>query len=182
MDHDISPPWTSLNMVKTLKVGILIAPSAHRAVQKGKASLMVNNRANYQRQSYMSDAPIGMQAVFILASDDEDHPVPAINEEHKLYFNLHLISLMFTWNTAQYDTWDVHEAHPPYICNVDQSMHNELKVPITEIKEGSLYEGSLCWCSLSWIGTPTLADILGITSRGRATARYLEKDNIPSQI
>ena len=89
---------------------------------------------------------------------------------------------MFTRNTAHYDTWDVHEAHPPYICNVDESMHNELKVPITEIKEGSLYEGSLCWCSLSWIGTPTLADILGITSRGRATARYLEKDNIPSQI
>ena len=44
MDHYTSPSLTSLNMVKTLKVGILVAPSAHRAVQKGKASLMVNHQ------------------------------------------------------------------------------------------------------------------------------------------
>ena len=49
----------------------------------------------------------------------------------------------------KFDPWDVCEAHPPYMCNVDQSVHKELKVPITEIKEGNIYKGSHCW-TLPW--------------------------------
>ena len=56
---------------------------------------MVNNRATYQRQSWIPDAAAGEQALFIPTSSDNSHPVPAVIEEHKPYFNPHIISLMF---------------------------------------------------------------------------------------
>ena len=68
---------------------------------------MVNNKVSYQRQSWIPDAPTGMQAVFIPTTSDENHLVPAIIKEHKLYFNPHVISLMFTWDTGDCITWDV---------------------------------------------------------------------------
>ena len=68
---------------------------------------MVNNMATYQRQSWISDAPAGEQVVFIPTASDNNHPVPAIIEEHNLYFNLHIISLMFMWDPEYCSTWDV---------------------------------------------------------------------------
>ena len=56
---------------------------------------MVNNRATYQRQSWIPEAAAGKQALFIPAASDDNHLVPAIIEEHKLYFNPCIISLMF---------------------------------------------------------------------------------------
>ena len=100
---------------------------------------MVSNRATNQSQSYISDTPPQIQVDFIPTSDDEDCLVPAIVEEYNLYLNPHLFPLMFIQDPALYDTWGVYKAHPPYMHNVDQSMHNELKVPITAIRETSLY-------------------------------------------
>ena len=57
---------------------------------------MVNNRATYQRQSWIPEAPAGEQALFIPTASNANQLGPAIIEEHKLYFNLHIISLMFT--------------------------------------------------------------------------------------
>ena len=68
---------------------------------------MVNNRTTYQRQSWIPEAPAGEQPVFIPTASDDNHPVPAIIEEHKLYFKLHIISLMFTWDPETHTTWDV---------------------------------------------------------------------------
>ena len=56
-----------------------------------------------------------MQALFIPTTNNENHLVPAILEEHKLYFNLDIISFMFmqypqiydTQDVCQPDTWDV---------------------------------------------------------------------------
>ena len=98
MDHDLSPPWTSLNMAKTLKIRLFIIPSEQCTIERTKAFQMVNNRATYHRQSWIPDTAAGKQVVFIPATKADDHPVPAIIEEHKLYFNLHIISLMFTWD------------------------------------------------------------------------------------
>ena len=39
---------------------------------------MVNNRATYQRQSWIPDAHTAEQAVFIPTVSDENHLVPAI--------------------------------------------------------------------------------------------------------
>ena len=88
MDHDLSPPWTSLNVVKALKFGLLITPPKHRTIERGKAILIVNNRVTYQRQSWIPEAPAGKQALYIPTASDDNHLVPAIIEEHKLYFNL----------------------------------------------------------------------------------------------
>ena len=74
-----------------------------------KAFQIVNNRATYQRQSWIPEAPTGEQVVFIPTASDDDHPVPAIIEKHKLYFSLHIISLMFTQDTKNCTTWDVHQ-------------------------------------------------------------------------
>ena len=68
---------------------------------------MVNNRITYQRQSWVHDAPTGMQVEFIRATSNKSCPVPAIIEEHKLYFNPCIISLMFAWDPQDCITWGV---------------------------------------------------------------------------
>ena len=45
MDYDLSPPWTSFNMVMALNLGLLIIPPEHRTIKRDNALLMVNNRA-----------------------------------------------------------------------------------------------------------------------------------------
>ena len=88
MDHDLSPPWTLLNVAKALMFRLLIKPPKQRTIETGKAFQMVNDRATYQRQSWIPEAPSGEKALFIPTASDNNHPVPAIIEEHKLYFNL----------------------------------------------------------------------------------------------
>ena len=96
MDHDLSPPWTLLNIAKALKFGLFIEPPEQHTIERNKAFQMVTNRITYQRQSWIPDAPEGGQAVFIPAARADNHLVPTIIEEHKLYFNPHIISLMYT--------------------------------------------------------------------------------------
>ena len=110
MDHDLSPPWTSVSMVKALKLRLLVIPQEQKTIEMGKPFLMVKNRATYQRQSWIPEAPTGEQALFIPAASDDNHPVPAIIEEHKLYFNLHIISLMFKQDPDNCTTWDICQA------------------------------------------------------------------------
>ena len=98
MDYDLSPPWTLFNMTMALNLRLFIIPPEQSTIEKGKAILMVNNRVTYQRQSWIPDAPAGEQEVYISAASDENHLVPAIIEQHKLYFNLHIISLKCTWD------------------------------------------------------------------------------------
>ena len=50
MDYDLSPPWTLFNMVMALILGLLIIPPEQTTIKRGKALLMVNKRATYQRQ------------------------------------------------------------------------------------------------------------------------------------
>ena len=57
---------------------------------------MVNNGHTFQEQSWVPDAPKGTQLVSIPAVRADNHEVTAIIEEHKLFFNLHIIALMFT--------------------------------------------------------------------------------------
>ena len=128
----------------------------------------------------MSDMPKGMQVVLIPASDNEDHLVPTIVEEYKLYFNLHLISLMFTQSIFQCDTWDVHEAHSPYMHNINQSVWKDIKVPITKLINPNMFEGSLHWTCPWWKCIPE--GIHGNYLQRWATAGYMEEDNISSQI
>ena len=68
---------------------------------------MVNNTTTYKSQPWIPDAPTGEKAVFIPAARNDNCPVPTIIEEHKLYFNLHIISLMFRWDPEYHTTWDV---------------------------------------------------------------------------
>ena len=68
---------------------------------------MVNIRATYQRQSWIPEAPAGEQVLFIPTASNDNHLVPVIIEEHKLYSNLCIISLMFTWDPDNHTTWDV---------------------------------------------------------------------------
>ena len=98
MDYDLSPPWTLFNMAMALNLGVLIIPPKQRTIERGKTLLMVNTRATYQRQSWIPEAPTGEQALFIPTASNDNCLVPAIIEEHNLYFNLHIISLMFTWD------------------------------------------------------------------------------------
>ena len=95
MDHDLSPPWTSLNIVKAVKSGLFAQPSAQCRVEENIAHLMVNNGLTYQEHSWISDAPLGTQLVFIPAARVDNCKVSANFEEHKLFFNPHIIALMF---------------------------------------------------------------------------------------
>ena len=58
-----------------------------KTIKRGQPFLMVNIRVTYQRQSWIPEAPTDEQVLFIPAASDDNHPVPAIIEEHKLYFN-----------------------------------------------------------------------------------------------
>ena len=98
-----------------LNLGLLIIPPKQSTIERGKTLLMVNNRATYKRQSWIPEAPTGEQALFIPAGSDDNCPVPAIIEEHKLYFNTHVISLMFTWDPEDCITWDVCQADRPNV-------------------------------------------------------------------
>ena len=99
---------------------------------------MVTSRATYQRQSWIPNAPAGNQVVFISAARADNHPVSAIIEEHKLYFNLHIISLMFTWDPEICTTWDVCQSVQPTTCDVDRGMHDTLVVPTTNLSNANL--------------------------------------------
>ena len=106
---------------------------------------MVNNRATYQRQSWIPEAPAGEQALFIPAASDDNHLVPAIIEDHKLFFNLHLISLMFTWDPDNHTTWDICQADQPNMHDVDQGVCDALKVPITIVSNADIVRCENCW-------------------------------------
>ena len=122
MDYNLSPPWTLFNMAMALNLRLLIIPPEQSTIEKGKAILMVNNRVTYQRQSWIPDGPAGEQAVCIPGASDENHLVPAIIEEHKLYFNPHIISLMFTWDPEDCIYWHIHQADRPNACNVNRGV------------------------------------------------------------
>ena len=90
MDHDLSPPRISLNMAKAFHLGLLIIPQEEKIIRRGQAFLMVNNRATYQRHSWIPEAPAGKQVLFIPTASDNNCLVPAIIEEHKLCFTLYI--------------------------------------------------------------------------------------------
>ena len=48
MDHDLSPRWTSLNLVKALKFRLFIIPPEQSTLERIEAFQMVNIRATYQ--------------------------------------------------------------------------------------------------------------------------------------
>ena len=106
-------------MAKALNLRLLIIPQEEKIIRRGQPFLMVNNGPTYQRQSWIAEAPTGEQALFIPAASNDNHPVAAIIEEHKLYFNLHIISHMFTWDPDNHTTWDICQADQPNLCDVD---------------------------------------------------------------
>ena len=47
VDHDVSPPWTLLNMAKAVKFRWFIIPPEQQTLEMNKTFQMVNNRATY---------------------------------------------------------------------------------------------------------------------------------------
>ena len=68
---------------------------------------MINNGLTFQEQSWVPDACEGTQLVFIPVAIVDNHEVTAISEEDKLFFNPHIIALMFTGESECQTTWDV---------------------------------------------------------------------------
>ena len=56
---------------------------------------MVNNRLTLQEQSWVPKAGEGAQLVLIPATRADNQEVTTIMKGHKLFFNLHIIALMF---------------------------------------------------------------------------------------
>ena len=56
MDHDLSPPWTSLNIVKAIKAGLFAQPSEQILREHNAAYQMVNNGLTFQEQSWVPSA------------------------------------------------------------------------------------------------------------------------------
>ena len=106
--HDLSPHWTSFNIAKALKFGLFIESPEQHTIERNEAFQMVTYRVTYQRQSWIPDTPKGSQAILFPAARADNHPVPTIIEELKLYFNPHIISLIFKWDPQLHTTWDVH--------------------------------------------------------------------------
>ena len=96
MDHDLSPPWTLLNIAKAIKSVLFAQPSAQFTLEENIAHQMVNNGLTYQEQSWIQDTLKGTQLVFITTARVDNCKVTATVEEHKLFFKPHIIALMFT--------------------------------------------------------------------------------------
>ena len=96
MDHNLSSPWTSLNFAKAIKSGLFLQPPAQCTIERNIAFQMVNDRLTFPEQSQIPDTPEGTQLVFIPTARVDSHAVTTIIEEHKLFFNPHIIALMFT--------------------------------------------------------------------------------------
>ena len=77
------------------RFGLFVEPPEQCAIERNVTFQMVTNGLTFQRQSLIPDTPEGTQAIFIRAARADDHLIPAIIKEHKLYFNPHIISLMF---------------------------------------------------------------------------------------
>ena len=93
MDHDLSPLWTLLNIVKAIKAVLSALPPPPCTTEGKRAYLMGNNRLTFQEQSWVPNACEGAQLVLIPAARADNHEVTAIIKEHKLFFNLHIIAL-----------------------------------------------------------------------------------------
>ena len=132
-------------MTMALNLRLLIIPPKHSTIKGGKALLMVNNKVTYQRQSWIPNTPTDVQAVFIPTPSYENHPVPAIIEEHELYFKACIIYLMFMWDPEDCITWDVCRSDGPNVHNINQAMHNTLKVPITIVSKAHINTCVTCW-------------------------------------
>ena len=74
------------------------------------AHRMENDGLTYQEQSWVPDTPEGTQLVFIPATRADNCEVTAIIEEYKLFFNPHIITLMFMQGPELHTTWDVHQS------------------------------------------------------------------------
>ena len=59
MDHDLSPPWTLLNIVKAIKAGLFAQPLPPCTTERKKADLMVTNGLTFQEQSWVPKAGEG---------------------------------------------------------------------------------------------------------------------------
>ena len=94
-DNDLSPPWTSLNIMKPIKSGFFAQPSAQCTIEENIAHQMVNNGLTYKEQSWVPDAPDGAQLVFTPAARADNCEVTVNIEEHKLFSNPHIIAPMF---------------------------------------------------------------------------------------
>ena len=96
MDHDLSPLWTLLNIMKAIKAGFFAQPLPPHTTEKKKAYLMVNNGLTFQEQTWVPDAPKGAQLALIPAARADNQEVTAIIEELKLFFNPCILAHMFT--------------------------------------------------------------------------------------
>ena len=95
MDHDISPPWTLLNIVKAMKAGLFALPPPPCTTQGKRAYLMVNNGLTFQEQLWVPKACEGTQLVLIPAARVDNQEVTAIIKDHKLFFTPCIGALMF---------------------------------------------------------------------------------------
>ena len=88
MDHDLSPPYTLLNIKKAIKAGLFAQPSEQILRKDSAAYRMVNNGLTFQEQSWVPSAWKGAQSVIVPAARADNCTETTIIEEHKLFFNL----------------------------------------------------------------------------------------------
>ena len=119
IDHDLSPPWTSLNIPKAVKAGLFAQPLPPCTTERKKAYLMVNNRLTFQEQSWVPEAGEDAQLVLIPAARVDNQEVTAIIKEHKLFFNPCIIALMFTYESQLQNTWDAQFLVEPTTCDIN---------------------------------------------------------------
>ena len=112
---------------------------------------MVNNGLTFQEQSWVLEAGEGAQLVLIPDARADNQEVTAILEEHKLFFNLHVIALMFMYESQLCDALAVPTTNLNE-CNINQCIGEYVtkwqhQVPYGTFKElsrqGELFKHTL---------------------------------------
>ena len=96
MDHDLSPLWTLFNIVKAIKAGLFVLPPPPCTTEGKRTYLIVNNKLTLQEQLWVLEPGEGAQLVHIPSARAENQEVTVMIKEHKLFFDLQIIVLMFS--------------------------------------------------------------------------------------
>jgi hypothetical protein len=158
MDVNLSPPWTSFNIAKAVRVGILrSAPDGQPFVPPSKPVGLVNDLQTHQSHSLIDRHERGNQALYVPVARDAQSPLPPEVQKYNLYFDPVMISVMFGIDEESQLVRVIRLSNAPNTFTIDRAYYRALARPITEFTSQQLDEYIIRWMSPS---TEQLRDLV----------------------
>jgi hypothetical protein len=146
MDSNLSPPWTSFNIAKAVRVGILkSAPDSQPFVPPSKPIGLVNDSQTRQSHSLIDRHERGNQALYVPVARDAQRPLPPEVQQYNLYFDPVMISIMFGIDEESQLVRVFRLSEAPNTFTIDRAYYRALARPIIEFTSQQLDEYIIRW-------------------------------------